>query len=118
MINILKRGDCLQLISEIENESIDLVATDPPYLISYKTNMRTKTKQVRDKSGKLVDHDFRSEIQNDANPQLITDIISDISLIILRNVIDIDSFLDSSIHLEQKISQKNLYNRSFALSIS
>lgn len=30
----LLQGDCLELIKKIPDKSIDLIATDPPYLIS------------------------------------------------------------------------------------
>ena len=36
----LKNIDCLELLKSIENEKIDLVVIDPPYLIDYKTNYR------------------------------------------------------------------------------
>lgn len=31
-------GDCLEIMSSMENNSIDLILTDPPYIISRKTN--------------------------------------------------------------------------------
>jgi len=33
-------GDCLQNIKKIEDNSIDLVLIDPPYIISKKSNFR------------------------------------------------------------------------------
>lgn len=36
--NIILQGDCLELMKQIEDKSIDLVLTDPPYNISRKTN--------------------------------------------------------------------------------
>ena len=36
----LKQGDCLELMKDIPDKSIDLIVTDPPYLIKYKTNHR------------------------------------------------------------------------------
>lgn len=56
----LLKGDCLELMKDIPDKSIDLIITDPPYLISYKTNRR------KDKT-----HDFCSEIPNDNNHSLI-----------------------------------------------
>ena len=49
-------GCCLEYMSKMEDESVDLIVTDPPYLISYKTNHR------KDKS-----HEFCSTISNDDN---------------------------------------------------
>ena len=34
--------DCLEGMEQIPNESIDLVVTDPPYLMNYKSNRRVK----------------------------------------------------------------------------
>lgn len=33
-MNSIKCGDCLELIKEIPDKSIDLIVTDPPYDIS------------------------------------------------------------------------------------
>ena len=38
-------GDCLEEMKNIKDNSIDLVVTDPPYLINYKSNRRVKLKQ-------------------------------------------------------------------------
>lgn len=42
------------------DESVDLIVSDPPYLINYATGHR------QDKA-----HDFCTPIQNDSNPELI-----------------------------------------------
>ena len=52
----LLQGDCLELMKDVEDKSIDLIVTDPPYLMNYKTNHR------KDKS-----HDFCKPILNDLN---------------------------------------------------
>lgn len=57
---IIKQGDCLELMKDIPDESIDMICTDPPYLMKYKTHRR------HDKS-----HDFCTEIMNDDNVELI-----------------------------------------------
>ena len=66
--------DCLNIMKQIENESIDLIVTDPPYLIKYKTNRR-----------KNKNHDFCSEILNDDNEQLIIDYIRECYRILKNN---------------------------------
>ena len=38
----LYNGDCLEIMKNIDNESIDLIITDPPYLINYQSNRRKK----------------------------------------------------------------------------
>lgn|SRR5699024_278328 len=40
MINLLK-GDCIKLVENLENESIDAVITDPPYNIAKENNFTT-----------------------------------------------------------------------------
>jgi site-specific DNA-methyltransferase (adenine-specific) len=62
----LYNGDCLEITKDIPNESIDLIVTDPPYLIKYKTNRR-----------KNKEHDFCSEILNDDNYDLISNYIKE-----------------------------------------
>lgn len=37
----LRKGDCLELMKDIEDKSIDLVLTDPPYNIARKNNFKT-----------------------------------------------------------------------------
>jgi len=64
MVIKLYRGDCLELMKDLPDGSIDLVLTDPPYLINYKTNRR------KDKT-----HRFCNPIINDNNDQLIIDFI-------------------------------------------
>ena len=56
--------DCLEIMKDITDGSIDLVLTDPPYLINYKTKRR------KDKT-----HRFCKPIINDNNDQLIIDFI-------------------------------------------
>lgn len=62
---ILYCGDCLEILRRFPKESVDLIVTDPPYLISYKTNHR------KDKN-----HDFCKPIKNDDNPELIREFIN------------------------------------------
>ena len=38
MINQIVQGDCLQIMKQIPDKSIDLILTDPPYGINYKSN--------------------------------------------------------------------------------
>ena len=43
-INEILHGDCIELLREIPDESVDLVLTDPPYGINFHSNYRTKSK--------------------------------------------------------------------------
>lgn len=58
----LINDDCLNVLEKMvsENETVDLIIIDPPYLMNYKTNHR-KNKQ----------HDFCKPILNDDNPKLL-----------------------------------------------
>jgi len=63
-VSELYNDDCIKIMKEkIKDESVDLIVTDPPYLINYKTNHRK------------YKHDFDTVIENDNNPQLIIDYI-------------------------------------------
>ena len=70
---ILYCGDCLNIMKHFLKESIDLIVTDPPYLINYKTNHR-----------KNKNHQFCKPIKNDDNYKLITEFIK-YSYVILKN---------------------------------
>ena len=56
----LYSGNCVEILKTFQEESIDLIVTDPPYLINYQTNYR------KDK-----DHRFCSPIQNDKDAHLL-----------------------------------------------
>ena len=62
----LRKGDCLELLKSISDKSIDMVLTDPPYLIDYKTGHR------KDKN-----HKFCFCIENDNNFNLISDYVKE-----------------------------------------
>ena len=66
MMNKLYKGDCLEIMKDIPDKSIDLIVTDPPYLIKYKTNYRKNKK-----------HEFCSEILNDDNYEMISNYIKE-----------------------------------------
>lgn len=39
-LNKIHHGDCLELMKDIPDKSIDLIVTDPPYLMNYRSNYR------------------------------------------------------------------------------
>lgn len=43
-MNKIILGDCVEVMKKIPNESIDLIITDPPYGINFKSNMDTKNR--------------------------------------------------------------------------
>ena len=73
-MNQLIHGDCLEKMKDIPDNSVDLIVTDPPYLINYKTNYR------KDKT-----HDFCTPINNDNNVKFIVDYIKECHRIMKDN---------------------------------
>ena len=73
-LNKVYNGDCIEGMKAMSNESVDLIVTDPPYLISYKTNYR------KDKS-----HKFGKEIANDNDPDVISEYIKECHRIMKDN---------------------------------
>ena len=47
----LRQGDCLELMKDIPDGSIDLLLTDPPYGMSYQSSRRTATPKFKKISG-------------------------------------------------------------------
>ena len=41
----LMNGDCLELMKQIPDGSVDMVLTDPPYGMAYQSNRRTATEK-------------------------------------------------------------------------
>lgn len=66
--------DCIEGMKSIPDESIDLIVTDPPYLMKYKTGRR------KDKN-----HKFCTEIVGDDNPDLIKNYVSECYRILKDN---------------------------------
>lgn len=44
-VNKIYNGDCLELMKQIPEESIDLILTDPPYNVSMKSNFHTMNRK-------------------------------------------------------------------------
>ena len=66
-------GDCLNYIKKIPSESIDLIVTDPPYLINYQSSRRIKKEKFE-------------KIKNDVNSQqLICDYFEECNRILKNN---------------------------------
>ncbi len=62
----LVKGDCLEYMAGLQDGCIDLIVTDPPYLMDYKTGRR------KDKS-----HKFCTTIEGDDDPELISKYIAE-----------------------------------------
>lgn len=44
-LDVIYNEDCIVGMQEMPDDSVDLIVTDPPYGIKYKSNMRTKSKK-------------------------------------------------------------------------
>ena len=67
----LFNDDCLEVMKNMEDESVNIIVTDPPYLINYSRH---------DKNSR-----FSKPIKNDDNPQLIKDYIRECYRILKNN---------------------------------
>jgi|SRR5690625_240081 len=72
-LNKIYHGDCLEIMKDIPDKSIDLVVTDPPYLMNYKTGRRK------------YDHRFNDVILGDNDEELIKDYIKECHRILKEN---------------------------------
>ena len=65
----LLHGDCLELLQDIPNESVDMVLTDPPYGMNFQSDHR-KTKYEKIKGDSNLDwlDDFVNEIYRVSKP--------------------------------------------------
>ena len=101
-LNKIYNEDCLEGMKRIPDGSVNLIVTDPPYLINYKTGHR------KDKT-----HRFNDVILNDDNEQLITDYVKECYRILKE---DSAMYLFCSSHkvdffkreLEKEFSIKNM----------
>ena len=73
-LNTIYNEDCLEGMKRIPDKSVDLVVTDPPYLINYQTNYR-----------KNKEHRFNETILNDNNPDVISEYIKGCHRIMKEN---------------------------------
>ena len=63
---MIYKEDCIKGMSNLKDNSIDLIVTDPPYLMDYKTNRR-----------KNKEHDFCKPIAGDDDENLIKNFIKE-----------------------------------------
>ena len=63
----LYQGDCLEIMGGIKDKSVDLIVTDPPYLMNYQSNRRKKEdrfdKIKNDKGNYMLIQDYLEECQ-------------------------------------------------------
>lgn len=73
-LNKIYNDDCLNVVKLMDDKSVDIIITDPPYFMNYKTNRR------KDKT-----HKFCSAIDNDANPELLSLIMPELYRVLKDN---------------------------------
>lgn len=79
-------GDCLELIKDIPDNTVDLVVTDPPYNTNYKTNHRKSNNKKNNLVIEKDEHLFTKPIKNDCdNEILIRDSIKEIHRVLKHN---------------------------------
>ena len=61
LFNKVTQGDCLDVMKRIPDGSIDLVVTDPPYLMDYQSRRRVKSEKFRKIDNDVDSHDLISE---------------------------------------------------------
>lgn len=77
MIEELIHADCLEHMATMEDESVDLIVTDPPYLMDYKTGRRNGKADKYDVDQSSVKHKFSTTIDGDNDPDLISKYIKE-----------------------------------------
>lgn len=62
-MQMIVKGDCRDILTSIENDSVDLVLTDPPYSISRDTGFHTigRTMDFGEWDYEAIDLDFMSQ---------------------------------------------------------
>ena len=63
----LFHGDCLSKMMTLDNESIDLVVTDPPYLMDFQSGQRRKSDQFDKIAGDVDGHDLIKDYFSECN---------------------------------------------------
>lgn len=82
--DVVYNSDCLSGLKSLPNDCINLIATDPPYLMDYKTGYR------KDK-----EHKFTKAIANDDNSEFIKSVIKEMYRV-LKNDSAIYMFCNSN----------------------
>lgn len=75
-INKVMHGDCIEIMREIPDESVDLVLSDPPYGIAFRSNHRTKS-NLKSTGG----------IYNDGsdNTEFLSEVVSELNRVLKNN---------------------------------
>lgn len=86
MIEKLIKGDCLEYINTMDDGSVDLIVTDPPYLVQYVAGRRVAGKKNKFSSTDEKEfHKFGTAIAGDDDPELISNYIKECYRILKNN---------------------------------
>jgi len=72
-------------MAKMDDESVDLIVTDPPYLMDYKTGRRNGKANKYDVNQDSVKHKFSTTIDGDNDPDLISKYINECHRIMKQN---------------------------------
>jgi len=61
LLNTITQGDCLDVMKRIPGGSVDLVVTDPPYLMDYQSRRRVKSEKFRKIDNDVDSHELISD---------------------------------------------------------
>ena len=98
------KGDCLDILKSMDNSCIDLVVTDPPYLIATTkrtTNSKnTLTKQMRSLERELLDDNLTDGYDPKVLDELVR-IMKNINIYVWCNAKQIPMYIDFFIKKHQ-----------------
>lgn len=77
MIENLVHANCIEYMKTMDDECIDFITTDPPYLMDYKTGRRNNKADKYDTNQDDVIHKFSTTIDGDNDPDLISNYIKE-----------------------------------------
>jgi site-specific DNA-methyltransferase (adenine-specific) len=63
----LYHGDCITKMNSMSDGSVDLIVTDPPYLMDYQSNMRVKTDKFEKIAGDVDGHQLIRDYFSECN---------------------------------------------------
>ena len=71
-MNQIHLKDCREILTEMKDNSVDLICTDPPYGISYRSNRQTVDRKtsVKDNVSKVVREHYFESIEEDVEEKI------------------------------------------------
>lgn len=114
------KGDCLDILKSMDNSCIDLVVTDPPYLIATTkrtTNSKnTLTKQMRSLERELLDDNLTDGYDPKVLDELVR-IMKNINIYVWCNAKQIPMYIDFFIKKHQASFDIIIWNKTNAMPL-